>query len=110
MVTLTPKNFAATVANGITLVEFSGDWCAPCQALAPVLQAAAEQVRGQVKIATVDVGKYRELATEYAVQNLPTMLLFVNGTPQEKIAGYRPLTPLVTYLKQRAEYYNAQMN
>lgn len=101
---LTPKTFFSTINHGITLVEFSGTWCQPCQMLEPVLAKLAAEL-SQIKVAQVDVGRYQALAQQFKVQSVPTMLLFVDGVAREKITGYRPYQPLKDYLLKRYHHY-----
>lgn len=66
-------------ASEAVLVDFWAIWCGPCKAIAPLLDQAADQYAGKVKIAKVDVDKHGALAAKYGVRNIPTLLLFKGG-------------------------------
>ncbi len=88
---VTSANFKADVLDGssaqLVLVDFWAQWCGPCRMLAPVLQELAKDLDGKVKIVKVDVDQEKGLASQYQVSAIPTLLLFKNGQPVEKIVG-----------------------
>lgn len=61
------------------LVDFFASWCGPCQMLMPVLKQVKDNIGERVKILKIDVDKNKELATQFQVRGVPTMLLFQNG-------------------------------
>ena len=61
------------------LVDFFATWCGPCQMLAPVLKQVKDQLGEQITILKIDVDKNQQLASQYQVRGVPTMLLFKNG-------------------------------
>lgn len=67
------------------LVDFYADWCGPCKMLEPTLESLAADTAGT--IAKVDVDDHQELSQEYDVQGVPTLYLFVDGEPVERIVG-----------------------
>ena len=68
------------------LVDFWATWCGPCRMLAPVLEEVAEE-RQDVTVCKVDVDEERELALEYGISNIPTLLVFKNGEVVKKSIG-----------------------
>jgi thioredoxin 1 len=61
------------------LVDFFATWCGPCQMLAPVLKQVKDQLGDRIKIVKIDVDKNQELASQWQVRGVPTMVLFQNG-------------------------------
>lgn len=72
------------------LVEFYAVWCAPCRALAPILDALAAEFDGRVKFLKVDVDEAGGTAAEYGIQGVPTLMLFKAGRELKRIVGGRP--------------------
>jgi thioredoxin 1 len=80
-------------ARGVTLVDFTAQWCPPCRALAPVLdQLAAEST--DLTVLKVDVDAAPELAAEHGVMSFPTLIFFVDGRPVHRLVGARGLGSL----------------
>jgi putative thioredoxin len=72
------------------LVDFWADWCAPCHALAPVLERAVEARGGQVLLARVDVDQNQRLAMAFQVQGIPAVKAFVDGRLVDEFVGAQP--------------------
>lgn len=81
------------------LVDFWAEWCAPCKMIAPVLEQVAREQAGKLKVAKLDVDAYGMKAMEYGVSGIPTLILFKNGQPQERIVGYVSKDRLMSRLK-----------
>jgi thioredoxin 1 len=77
------------------LVDFTAVWCGPCKMLDPVVKQLAEQWDGKVKVMKLDVDDHPQLAMEYQVMGVPTLMLFKNGQPVERVTGYQPKDRLV---------------
>ena len=82
------------------LVDFAAAWCAPCRALAPVLEQLAVQYKGRVKVAQVDVDDNQVVAQTYGIRSLPTLLLFKGGRVVEQIVGAVPRQKLEDALRK----------
>ena len=78
----TDADFATQVLQSATpiLVDFWGEWCAPCKAIAPMLEDLARDYAGKVKVVKVDMDKNQRTAITWRVRSAPTLLLFKNGT------------------------------
>lgn len=69
------------------LVDFWAEWCAPCRAIAPILDELADELSGKAKIAKVDVDKNPQLAGQFGVRSIPTLLIMKDGVVQEQMVG-----------------------
>ncbi len=77
--------------KGIVLVDFWAVWCAPCHMLAPVLKALEDQYKDKLKVVKVNVDMARELAEEYQIMSIPTVMLFKDGVQIKQFIGVQPL-------------------
>jgi len=91
IVVLTQENFEKEVLQASTpvLVDFWGEYCPPCRALAPILDELAADYNGRLKIGKVNVQEQPELATTYRVSAVPTMLFFKQGQVAKQIVGLK---------------------
>jgi thioredoxin 1 len=83
------------------LVDFWAPWCAPCRAIAPILEELASELEGQVKIAKVNTDENQTLAMQYQVFSIPTLIIFHNGEIVDQFVGLQPKR----VLKDKLSYY-----
>ncbi|ABA23368.1 Thioredoxin [Trichormus variabilis ATCC 29413] len=81
------------------LVDFYADWCGPCQMMATILQQVNNQLKDRIRIVKIDTEKYTELATQYQIYALPTLVLFKQGKPVDRIEGVLQTPDLVQRLQ-----------
>ena len=72
------------------LVDFTAVWCGPCKMLDPVVKQLAADWEGKVKVVKLDVDDNPNLTIDYQVMGVPTLMLFKNGKPVERVSGYQP--------------------
>ncbi|MBW4579477.1 MAG: thioredoxin [Tildeniella nuda ZEHNDER 1965/U140] len=81
------------------LVDFYATWCGPCQMMAGILEQVNAQMKHQVKVIKIDTDKYPQIATEHQIHALPTLVLFKDGQPVERIEGVVPAEKLIQRLQ-----------
>lgn len=83
------SNFDLTVGNSDLplLVDFYADWCGPCKALTPTLEAISADAEGALSVVKVDIDTNPELASRYGIQSLPTVVVFQNGEVAGRVTG-----------------------
>ncbi len=88
---VTSANFPSEVANSDVpvLVDFWASWCGPCRMLAPIIDELANDFDGKAKVGKINVDEQKELAAQYRVMSIPTVVLFKNGEIVDKVVGVR---------------------
>lgn len=94
------KNFKEDVLEATlpVLVDFYADWCGPCKMVAPVLEELESEYGDKLKIVKVNVDQESELAQQFRVVSIPTMIVFENGEIRDSFMGYRSKEELVELL------------
>ncbi|HMB49351.1 MAG TPA: thioredoxin [Natronoarchaeum rubrum] len=86
--------------HGVVLVDFYADWCGPCRMLEPVVETIAAET--DATVAKVDIDANQQLAAEYNVRGVPTLLLFADGQPVERLVGMQEETQLRSVIEKHA--------
>ncbi|MBD2012921.1 thioredoxin [Microcoleus sp. FACHB-53] len=81
------------------LVDFYATWCGPCQMMAPILDQVNAQLKGRLQVVKIDSDKYPQLASQYQIHALPTLVLFKNGQPVDRIEGVLPAEQILLRLQ-----------
>lgn len=100
MKVINKSEFEAMKNDGMLLVDFFATWCGPCKMLAPVLEELAPKFAGKLNIVKVDVDKDSDLAMQFGIMSVPTMILFKDGQPIKQIQGFQPAPQLENLLNQ----------
>jgi thioredoxin len=81
------------------LVDFYATWCGPCQMMSPILEQVNAQMKDRLQVVKVDTDSYPQLASQHHIHALPTLVLFKNGQPVERIEGVVSAAQLVQRLQ-----------
>lgn len=81
------------------LVDFYAEWCGPCQMMGPILDQVNAQLSNRLRIVKIDTEKYEHLASQYQIQALPTLVLFKQGQPVDRIEGVVQAPQLIQHLQ-----------
>lgn len=89
--TITQENFKLEVLQSAQpfLVDFWAEWCGPCKMLSPILDELAQEYDGRIRIGKVNIDEHQELAAQYGIRSIPTLLLFQQGQVAEQLVGLR---------------------
>lgn len=100
---VTDATFQSEVSqDGLVLVDFWAPWCGPCRMIAPVLDELAEKPATNVKIMKTNVDENPETAGKFGVMSIPTLILFKNGNPVDKVVGLQSLASLEALIEKHA--------
>lgn len=100
VLTLTEQNFQQKTKGKVVLVDFWASWCAPCRMMAPVLNDVSAELSGNSHVGKVDIQQYQSLANKFKVRNIPTMILFKNGTEINRFVGIKSKEFLLTEISK----------
>ena len=94
---LSTENFEKEVLKSEkpVLVDFYADWCGPCNAMAPVIEELAKELEGNVKVGKINVDENPDIAVEYNVMSIPTLIVFKNGKEEKRLVGLRNKEELI---------------
>ena len=92
------ENFEEEVLNSEkpVLVDFYADWCGPCNAMAPVIEELATELDGKAKVGKINVDDNPDIAVEYNVMSIPTLIIFKNGKEEKRLVGLRDKEELLS--------------
>jgi thioredoxin 1 len=79
--------FDDSFKNGVSLIDFSANWCAPCKAQEPIIKNLVHKFKNRASIIEVDIDNNRDLATKFMVQSIPTLIIFKNGKEIKRFIG-----------------------
>lgn len=77
-----------TAQEELTIVDFYATWCPPCKMLAPIMEEIAEQAKGY-QVAKIDIDQAIDIANEFGVMSIPTVIFFKKGEELQRLVGFR---------------------
>ena len=86
---ITSENFKQTIKSGVTLVDLWAAWCMPCKMMIPILNDVAEELPKSARVGKLNIEKYKDMASELKVRNIPTMILFKDGKEVNRFVGVK---------------------
>lgn len=81
------------------LVDFYAPWCGPCQMMAPILEQVNQQFKNRLRVVKINTDNYPQLASNYRIEALPTLVLFKNAQPVDRLEGVIQAQPLIQRLQ-----------
>ena len=99
---LTQSNFKDTVENNkVVIVDFWAAWCGPCRMLGPIIDELEKDYEDKVIVGKIDTVEEGDLAAQFGIRSIPTILIFKNGVQVEQLTGVRPKS----FYGDKIEYY-----
>ncbi|MGF1493779.1 MAG: thioredoxin [Microcoleaceae cyanobacterium] len=106
-VTLTAENFETEVLQSPVpvIVDFWAAWCGPCRVMNPVVESTAEEFAGVVKVGKLNIDDYPDLATDFHIEAIPTLLMFYQGEVIDRISGVVSQVALSDRIQELLDQY-----
>ncbi|MBQ9247085.1 MAG: thioredoxin [Ruminococcus sp.] len=97
---LTEDIFESKIANGVTLVDFFATWCGPCKMLGPTIEEIGAENDGSFAVYKVDIDECEDVAMDYAIMSVPTLIVFKDGQEAARMIGVQPKTAILDAVKE----------
>ena len=100
---ISEKEFQEVLSAPAAVVDFSATWCGPCKMLAPVIHEISDELDGQVQFFNVDVDDDSDLAMQFNIQSVPTVIAFKNGEAVAQTLGFQPKPVIKNWITSAVE-------
>ncbi|KRM06461.1 thioredoxin [Liquorilactobacillus ghanensis DSM 18630] len=97
---LTDTTFEEATKTGVTLTDFWATWCGPCRMQSPVVEELDEEMNDKVSFGKVDVDQNKQVASEFGIMSIPTLLIKKDGQVVDTLVGYHPKEQIKSKLEQ----------
>ena len=92
---LNEANFEEKIASGVVLVDFFATWCGPCRMLSPVIEEIDAERGGSFAVYKVDIDEAEDIAMDYQIMSVPTLIIFKDGAEAERMIGVQPKSAIL---------------
>ena len=99
---ITKENYETEIlkSDKLVLIDFYADWCGPCQMMSPIIDEIAEEVGDKIKVGKINVDENQELAMEYEVMSIPTIIILQKGEVKNSLVGVREKEEIISCLEK----------
>ncbi len=108
--TLNFLNFEQAISTGWILVDYWAPWCAPCLTQLPILEQLAIEVQGEITVAKVDINDNKLIAQKQGIKNIPSLVLYFNGTEIQRFAGIHSKEIMLNSILKTKKTYDFTSN
>jgi thioredoxin 1 len=97
------QDFDRVTSKGVCLVDFNAPWCGPCKAQAPIIQQIADEFGDRIVVAEIDVSENRQVAKQFGIYSIPTLVVMKNGQEHQRFVGMQPRDVLSVAIRRAAK-------
>ncbi len=95
---ISEKEFNKVKESKLAVIDFSAQWCGPCKMLAPILDDVSKELNGKVSFFNIDIDENPTLTSQFAIQNIPSLVLFKDGEKVDMQVGFQPRANLLQFI------------